>query len=91
MNRLLNIGDLRRAAVAVGATVEQDSPGVYQVCAPAGKQWAEGNCLHLRVDFEELGGRRGNAQWASDCIRDAIARIGFGYEERDPENCDEGD
>ena len=88
MARLLNVGDLRKAAAERGATVEQDSPGVFQVCAPAGKQWAEGNCIHLRVDFQEYGGRRGSAQWAHDEITDAISRMGHGFEDRDPENED---
>ena len=85
---MLTIKDLKAAAAKVGATVEQDSAGVFQVCAPDGKQWAEGSCIHLRVDFQELDGRRGNAKWASAEIEDAIDRIAFGLEERDEENCD---
>ena len=85
---MLTIRDLKAAASKVGATVEQDSPGVFQVCAPDDKQWAEGSCTHLRVDFQELDGRRGNAQWAHDEIKDAIERIAFGLEDRDDENRD---
>ena len=86
MDAMLTIRDLKAAALKLGATVEQDSTGVFQVCAPNGKQWVEGSCINLRVDFQELDGRRGNAKWANDEIRDAIERIAFGLEDLDEEN-----
>jgi hypothetical protein len=78
---LATVADLKKAAVAYGATVENDAPGVYQVVAPVGKWWRESSGPHLRVDFQEYGGRVGDAKWRSEEISDAINRMKSGLED----------
>jgi hypothetical protein len=56
---------LARAAAKVGATVEEDtgyrSMRVFQVCAPDGKVWEDGPCVHLRCDIESERSAQGLA------------------------------
>lgn len=62
----------------MGATVEYDYPGVYQVVAPMGKWWFESASPHLRVDWVNAGGHV-DASMKSDAIQDAIDRMKSGY------------
>lgn len=79
----LSVKDLRQAAKKVGATIECDSGGryeVYQVCTPTGKRWEPG--LHmLRVEW--MAGIPEHKQLA---LEDALQRIReFGR----PQDCDD--
>ena len=76
----LTIRDLRKAADAYMGTVEQDSKGVFQCVAPAGKWWRESNGPHLRVDFEDFAGNV-SKEMKQEAIEDAINRMKSGLEE----------
>jgi len=73
----LTVTTLRKAASGVGATVEQDAIGVYQVVAPEGKFWHDSNGPHLRVDFTNAVGRI-DPELRQEELTRAIDRISFG-------------
>lgn len=72
MTKLLNVNDLKRAARAVGATVENDSSGrwnVYQVCTRPGECW-DGHLHMLKVEYQ-----KNDPAWRQVAIQDALERI----------------
>ena len=69
---------LQLAAAAVGATIEQDAPGIFQLVAPDGKYWFESAGPYLRVDWTDAVGRP-ESSMKSDAIKDAITRLKGGY------------
>lgn len=85
----MNLGTLRRAAAAVGATVENDSVGnwiCYQVVAPDGKRWVESDGHYLVVSCYT-----GNRNWVKDAIADALPRIASGLRDATPEELEDSD
>jgi len=82
--KAITLRELRSAAQAVGAKVEDDSAGrwnVLQIIAPNGKQWKDGGCRSLKVEWPQ-------GQSAQDAYRDAMNRIRVGLDVADPENMD---
>ena len=87
---MLTLRDLRKAARAHGATVEDDSGAgwtVYQMCAPVRKVWGDGGCHCMRVEW------RADApdarEWKQDAIKDALARMACGLDDCDgSQGCD---
>lgn len=81
----MNVRDLIRAAIQHDATVEQDEGGrtvAYQVLAPDERQWIDGGCHALRVEWND-----GDRAHQDESIRDAIERINLGLREC-PADCD---
>lgn len=73
---------VRAAANAVGARVVDESAGrwnVLQVEAPRGKQWRDGGCHNLKVEWP-----RGES--AETALKDAISRINVGLVDSDDED-----
>lgn len=79
----MNLKTLETLAASLGATVEEDKiypPYSIVVIAPDGKQWVDGECVHMQNTYHpHFKGDR------ADAIKEAYNRVLLGLEDYDEE------
>jgi hypothetical protein len=79
--------NLKKIAASIGAKVELDeypyNEKAFQIVAPDGKQWKDGNCVNMTASYWTYI-KSGNGS-KEDAIADLISRMKLGLEDYNPE------